>query len=74
MRPHGDALAWWKHRRAHVIEKYERPDHAALGRRQDSPHVELAETAQARPDRKLDRRGRERAQRLVFNSGAHRKA
>ena len=34
MRPHVDAAARRKHGRAHVIEKHERPDHAALGRGQ----------------------------------------
>ncbi len=32
MRPHGDALAGRKGRRAHVIEEHEWPNHAALAR------------------------------------------
>jgi hypothetical protein len=55
-----------------VIEKHEWSDHAALGRRQDATHVELAEAAHAGLDRELDGRGRRRfAQRLGFNSGTH---
>ena len=54
VRPHGDALAGREDRGPHVIEKYERADHAAFRRRQHATHIELAQAAYARLDRELD--------------------
>jgi hypothetical protein len=60
-----------------VIQEYERPHHAALGRGQYAPHVEFAEAAHARLDRELDgvrRRVLLSTQHLVVNSAVYRKA
>ena len=57
---------------SHVIEKHERPDHAALRGRQDAANVELAEAAHARLDRQLDERSRLELQAFFFD--AHGKA
>jgi hypothetical protein len=71
MRAHGDSVPGREHGRPHVIEKHERPDHAALGSRQDAANVELAQAADARLDRQLDCRGRRGFGRgLGFNLGA----
>jgi hypothetical protein len=55
MRPHGNALAGREDRGPHVIEEHEWADHAPLRRWQHAAHVELAQAADARLDRELDR-------------------
>jgi hypothetical protein len=43
VRPYVDTLSGWKFSGTHVIKKNEWPDHAALRRRQHSPHSKAAE-------------------------------
>ena len=54
MRANVHAGAWGKRRGAHLVEKDEGSDHAALRRRQDTAHLEAAEVARASFDDQLD--------------------
>src|SRR6185312_10730117 len=55
VRPHVHAGAAGEYRRTEMIEEDERPDHAALRRRQRAMHLEFAEIDRARHDHVRDR-------------------
>ena len=50
VRPDIQPPARRQHGRAEMIEKHERPDHAALARRQGAPHLEIADILRPRHD------------------------
>ncbi len=55
VRAHVDAVSGDELHRAHLVEEDERPDHLALAVRQRAAHLEPAEIAHPRHDRKLQR-------------------
>src|SRR4029077_2026229 len=54
VRPHVDAVAGLEHRRAEMVEKDERADHARAARRQRAMHLEAAEIDRAWHDHLRD--------------------